>query len=144
MQEDILRTKKPFSGKSKRDKRFREKGDPVVDYYQNQQKQLMLWAIDAFEKANVSKSRQFNEKLSRLKQQVSGLSDSEYEQSTNLAIAVDGSEPLGGTEQNVKFLLHDLIPEMEQIATQTMDQNLISAVHQVKGIVGFEEIAYPE
>ena len=115
-----------------------------MDYYHNQQRQLMLWAIDAFEKANVSKSRQFTEKLSRIKHQVSGLSESEYEQSTNLAIAVDDSKQLGETDQNVKFLLHDLIPEMEQIATQTMDQTLISAVHQVKGIVGFEESTYPE
>jgi hypothetical protein len=115
-----------------------------MDYYHNQQKQLMLWAIDVFEKVNVDKSKEFEDKLSLLKNQVSKLSQKEYEEVTNLAVAVDGNERLDGTDQNVKFLLHELIPEMEQIASQTMDEKLISAVHQVKGIVGFEESVYPE
>lgn len=114
-----------------------------MEYYHNQQKQLMLWAIDAFENANAPKSKEFQKKLGKLKNQVNELTSEEYEQSTSLAITIPGSIQYHST-QNVKFLLHELLPEMEEIATNTMDQKLISAVHQIKGVVGFEEITYPE
>lgn len=139
----VFRTKKRFTGKSKKDIKLREKGERGMEYYHNQQKQLMLWAIDAFENANASKSKEFQKKLGKLKNQVNELTSEEYEQSTSLAITIPGSIQYHST-QNVKFLLHELLPEMEEIATNTMDQQLISAVHQIKGIVGFEEITYPE
>lgn len=115
----------------------------MMEPQQDQQKEMMLQAIETFEQANIPLSTDFKSKLAFIKNQVESLTSSQFLESTSLSVTGPITEQ-PHSRNNVKLLMHELYPEMEKLAARSQDEKLMSAANQLKGVLGFEEVNYPE
>jgi uncharacterized protein (DUF2344 family) len=104
-------------------------------------RQFILQAIKTVEQTIDSLPESLNSKFNSIKQQLSSMSDEEMELQTNMVVSSTEGESYN--PEHPIALLEESYSELEEIAKQTHNHQLLSVLNQFRGFLDIPERYFP-
>ncbi|QYY41298.1 hypothetical protein ACKE5C_10175 [Aneurinibacillus thermoaerophilus] len=117
---------------NKRNRKRREIG------FMNNKQSILTQALETLENTFLPSAAELSSRIRNIKEKVVGMSDEQFESNMSMATTSPaGEHPY--PDQSVRFLLNEVFPEIEKNVQNTQNYEVISAVNEIRGILGTDD-----
>jgi hypothetical protein len=98
---------------------------------------IIIQALETLENS-VSSSTQIKNQIHHIREKIKNMSNKEFESEMSMAVTSPAGESTS-QEQSIRFLLDETFPELEQTFQGTQANEVLSAMRQIRGIIGTDD-----